>query len=75
VQQTVYSEKVTEYAKTYSAMKPAQAASIFNTMTNNLELVAEILQNMNATSRGSILGAMDTTVAAKVTGLMAPKNN
>jgi flagellar motility protein MotE (MotC chaperone) len=72
VQQTEYSDEVEEYAKTYSAMKPAQAAAIFETMTSNLELVAEILQNMSADARGSILGAMDPTIAAKVTKLMAP---
>lgn len=72
IQQTEYSEEVQEYAKAYSEMKPAQAAGIFEKMTNNLELVAEILENMNAKSRGDILGAMDAEIAAKVTKLMAP---
>lgn len=72
VQQTEYTAEVKDYAKTYSQMKPAQAAGIFNTMTNNLELVAQILNNMNADARGSILGAMDPTIAAKVTKIMAP---
>ncbi len=72
VQQTVYSEEVQDYAKAYSQMKPAQAAGIFETMTSNLELVAEILENMSADERGSILGAMDPTIAAKVTKIMAP---
>jgi flagellar motility protein MotE (MotC chaperone) len=72
VQQTEYSDEVKDYAKAYSQMKPAQAAGIFETMTNNLELVAEILQNMSADARGSILGAMDPTIAAKVTKIMAP---
>lgn len=72
VQQTEYSDEVKEYAKAYSQMKPAQAAGIFETMTSNLELVAEILENMSADARGSILGAMDPTIAAKVTKIMAP---
>ncbi|WP_236354920.1 MotE family protein [Konateibacter massiliensis] len=73
VQQTSYSEEVKDYAKTYSEMKPAQAAGIFETMTNNLDLVSEILSNMSADARGSILGAMDPAIAAKITKIMAPK--
>jgi flagellar motility protein MotE (MotC chaperone) len=72
VQQTEYSDEVKDYAKAYSEMKPAQAAGIFETMTNNLDLVAEILNNMSADARGSILGAMDPAIAAKVTKIMAP---
>lgn len=73
VEQTVYSDKVKNYADAYSKMKPAQAAGIFEKMTNNLQLVAEILNNMKSQSRGDILGAMDPAIAAKVTNLMAPK--
>lgn len=72
IQQTEYSQEVKDYAKAYSEMKPAQAAGIFESMTNNLELVAEILENMSATARGDILGAMKPEVAAKVTKIMAP---
>lgn len=74
VQQIEYSDEVKDYAKAYSEMKPAQAAGIFGTMTNNLDLVAEILNNMKADARGSILGAMDPAIAAKVTKIMAPEN-
>lgn len=74
VEQTQYDAKVTEYAATYSAMKPKQAAAILETMTSNLDLVAQILENMDTAARGNILGAMDTTVAAKLTKLMAPDN-
>lgn len=72
VQQEQSDEKVTEYAKTYASMKPKQAAGIMEAMTDNLNLVAEILQNMDADSRAAILGAMDAKVAASVTKLMAP---
>ncbi|MFA9375359.1 MAG: MotE family protein [Lachnotalea sp.] len=72
VQQIAYSDEVKDYAKAYSQMKPAQAAGIFETMTNNLDLVAEILTNMSTDARGSILGAMDPAIAAKVTKIMAP---
>jgi flagellar motility protein MotE (MotC chaperone) len=61
-----------DYVKAYSAMKPAQAASIFDTMTDNLSLVAKILNAMDSESRGKILGAMDQTTAAQVTKLMEP---
>ncbi|PXV93506.1 hypothetical protein C8E03_102274 [Lachnotalea glycerini] len=72
VQQIEYSDEVKDYAKAYGKMKPAQAAGIFEKMTDNLELVAEILENMSTEARGDILGAMDPTVAAKVTKIMAP---
>ena len=58
--------------KAYSSMKPKAAAAIFNTMTDNLKLVARILENMDAESRGNILGAMDQETAALVTAIMEP---
>ena len=63
-----------EFAATYSSpnMKPKEAAEIFNTMTNELNLVAKILNAMSAESRGNILAAMDTDVAAKLTKMMDP---
>lgn len=68
------SKEVQEYAATYSSpnMKPKEAAEIFNKMTDNLNLVAKILSAMSAESRGSILAAMDTEVAAKLTKMMDP---
>ncbi len=68
-------EAVKEYAKAYSSMKAKEAAGIFNTMTNDLNLVAKILQNMGTDARGSILGAMDQEVAAKVTKIMEPDSS
>ena len=66
------SEQAQEYAKAYSAMKPAQAAKIFEAMTDNLDLAAEILGAMDSTSRGNILGAMNADVAAQITKIMQP---
>lgn len=66
------SEEVSEYAKAYSSMKAAQAAKIFESMTDNLELAAEILNAMGSDSRGAILGAMDPDVAAQITKIMEP---
>ena len=72
VEQQQTDGEISEYAKTFSEMKPAQAASIFNTMGDNLALVGKILWAMDAKSRAGILGAMDTDIAAAVTRLMEP---
>ncbi len=72
VLQTEESKEVQEYAAAYSAMKPKEAAKIFNDMTDNLELVAKILNAMSADTRGSILAAMDTEAAARLTKIMDP---
>ncbi|MBQ7972779.1 MAG: hypothetical protein IJ291_04950 [Lachnospiraceae bacterium] len=68
-----YSKEIQEYARAYSEMKPKQAAGIFEAMTDNLPLVAEILGAMQPDERGDILGVMDPAVAAKVTKLMKPE--
>ena len=60
------------YIKTYSSMKPKEAAAIFDTMTDNLKLVAQILDGMDADSRAAILGKMTSDTAAKVTEIMKP---
>lgn len=72
VQQEAVDAKVAEYSATYASMKPKQAAGIMEQMTDNLKLVADILQNMSTAKRGEILGAMDSKVAASVTKLMEP---
>ena len=72
VKQAAANEEITDYANTYSSMKPAQAAAIFNTMTDDLKLVGKILWAMDTESRGKILGAMDSDIAASVTKLMEP---
>lgn len=73
VQQVAYDEELSEYAKTYASMKPKEAAAIMEEMTDDLKLVAEILGYMDVESRGNILGAMDSKIAAQVTKLMEPK--
>ena len=72
VEQITYDSQVEDYAKTYSNMKPQEAASIFDTMTDNLGLVADILMNMGTQQRADILGKMDATTAAKLTEIMEP---
>lgn len=74
VEQLAYDSMVEDYAKTYSTMKPKQAAAIFDAMTDDLELVADILRNMGAQSRADILGKMEPENAAKITAIMEPDN-
>lgn len=73
VEQNAYSQQIDDYVKTYSSMKPKEAAAIFDSMTDDLGLVADILMNMNTQARADILGKMDSETAAKVTELMEPK--
>jgi len=68
------SEEVQSFVRSYSAMKPKEAAKIFNTMTDNLNLVAKILKNMDAETRGKILAQMDVDIAAKLTKMMDPES-
>ena len=74
VEQLAYQEEVENYAKTYSSMKPKEAAAIFDTMTDDLKLVADILLNMSTQARADILGKMDPENAAKLTAIMEPDN-
>ncbi len=68
------SKEVQDYAQAYSEMKPKEAAGIFEEMTNNLDLAARILKEMDAESRGDILGVMDPVIAAKLTKIMEPES-
>lgn len=75
VEQQQNDEKYKKYAETYSNMKPKEAATIFLNMTSDLDTVVAILNNMSASSRGKVLGAMsslDANFAAKVTQMLAP---
>lgn len=72
VEQTAKNEELEDYVKTYSSMKPKEAAAMFDTMTDNLNLVADILESMDAQSRADILGKMNAETAARVTEIMQP---
>lgn len=67
------SKEVKDYAAAYAAMKPKQAAEIFEAMPNDLKLAARILGVMDSDTRGKILGAMDDNVAAQITKIMDPE--
>lgn len=66
------SKEIQDYAQTYADMKPKAAAAIFETMTDDLNLVAKILNAMSVESRADIMGAMDSTIAGKLTKIMNP---
>lgn len=72
VSQVEESSEVQEYAQAYAEMKPKEAAGIFEAMTNDLDLAARILGEMEPDARGSILGVMNPEVAAKITKIMEP---
>lgn len=72
VEQTEYDSKVDDYVKTYSSMKPKDAAAIFDTMTDNLSLVRRILEKMTSANRANILAAMNQDTAAKLTEMLEP---
>ena len=61
-----------EYVKTYASMKPKEAAKVFENMTNELDLVADILGGMSVEERAAIMNVMDAELAAKLTKLMRP---
>lgn len=67
-------QEIIDYAQAYSDMKPKEAAAIFEAMTDDLELAAKILWQMEPGDRGKILGVMDSEVAAKLTKIMNPDN-
>ena len=67
-------QEIQDFAATYSQMKPKQAAAIFENMTDELDVVARILKVMSAENRGSIMGVMDSEIAAKLTKIMDPES-
>ena len=51
-------------------MTPESAAAILSEMSNDLTLVASIMDSMQASKSAAILQAMEPTVAAQVTTKM-----
>lgn len=65
-----YSQEVKDQADTYGKMEPASAAAILSEMSNDLTLVAKILDSMQTSKSALILQNMTPTVAAQVTTKM-----
>lgn len=74
IQEEAVDGKMKDYVATYSNMDAAKAAGILGAMTDNLDLAANILSNLPAATRGSIMGEMDPAVAARITKIMNPGN-
>ena len=67
-------KQMQEYANTFSNMQASEAAAILGNMTDNLDLAASILKNLDVSTRGAILGAMDSAIAARIVKIMDPNS-
>lgn len=65
-----HDQEIKDQADTYAKMEPANAAAILEEMTNDLTLVASILDSMQASKSALILENMTPTVAAQITTKM-----
>lgn len=75
LEQLQMDEVIQNLADYYASMEPANAAAVFEEMTGDLEKVAKILSCMKKDKAGDILAAMNSTLAAKLTLLIYPKEN
>ncbi len=62
-----YSEKAKELGARYASMEPASAAQILSEMSEDLDLVCDILGNMDDEEAAAIIQELDTTYAAQIT--------
>lgn len=74
VKQLEESKEFQEYADSFVAMKPKSAAAVLEKMTDNMDLVARILNALNASDRAAILQNMTPEVAAKLLKSMDPES-
>lgn len=74
IQTEAADKQMTDYANMFSNMQTSEAAAILGNMTDNLDLAAQILQNLDVSTRGAILGAMDSSIAAKIVKIMNPNS-
>ena len=70
-----YSQEIKDQADTYGKMEPASAAAVLSEMTNDLSLVAKILDSMQASKSALILQNMTPTTAAQITKKMTSMKN
>jgi Uncharacterized conserved protein len=70
IQQLQYSQAIKDKANIYKSMDPKAAATILETMTADVESVAQILMSMKPKESAAILAEMDSVAAAKVTKMM-----
>ena len=74
IQTEAADKQMQEYANTFSNMQASEAAAILGNMTDNLDLAASILENLDVSTRGAILGAMDSAIAARIVKIMEPNS-
>lgn len=65
-------EEIKELAASYEAMDPKKAAKIFESMKDDMDTVALIMNNMSSEAQGKILAEMDSAYAASVTKKLLP---
>lgn len=70
IEQLQYSDAIKEKADIYRSMDPKAAAQILQTMTADVESVAQILLSMKPKESAAILAEMDNVIAAKITKKM-----
>ncbi len=70
IEQLQYSKAIKEKADIYRSMEPKAAAKILETMTADIESVAQILLSMKPAQSAAILAEMDNVAAAKITKMM-----
>ncbi len=66
------SEEAEAYLETFAVMKPKAVAKLFETMSDRLELVAEILEGMDVEQRAAIMNVIDAEIGAKLVKMMHP---
>ena len=74
IQTEAADKQMQEYANTFSNMQASEAAAILGNMTDNLDQAASILKNLDVSTRGAILGAMDSAIAARIVKIMDPNS-
>ena len=74
IQTEAADKQMQEYANTFSNMQASEAAAILGNLTDNLDLAASILKNLDVSTRGAILGAMDSAIAARIVKIMDPNS-
>lgn len=70
IEQLQYSDAIQEKADIYKNMDPKAAAPILETMTADVESVAQILLSMKPKESAAIMAEMDNVIAAKITKKM-----
>jgi flagellar motility protein MotE (MotC chaperone) len=70
IEQLQYSDAIQKKADIYKSMDPEAAAGILETMTADIESVAQILLSMKPKESAAIMAEMDNVMAAKITKKM-----